>query len=211
MHERKMVRYRRRSRILHWLHALSFVLLLFTGLVRFLLQDPTGALQVTGMVHRAAAVLFVGLPLIYYLIWPKQVVEFIKGLFQWKKSDIQWLKAAPSYYFGGPQDKMPPQGWINPGQRAWEVVMIVTGVVLALTGIPLWFFKFVIPLPVYQWALSIHAMAFIAVFIFFLLHIYLGVFHPGFKESFRSMLDGRVSDKYAQTHYRKWFEKENSE
>jgi formate dehydrogenase gamma subunit len=83
-------------------------------------------------------------------------------------------------------------------------------VIFVLTGVPLWFFKYAMPLAVYQWALSVHAMAFIAVFGFFLLHIYLGVFHPRFKESLRSMLDGRISPGYAKKHYPKWYEKEKS-
>jgi formate dehydrogenase subunit gamma len=207
MPERNILRFRLRSRVFHWLHSLAFVVLLLTGLARFLHSDPAAGFYVVGIIHRAAAALFVGLPLLYYFIWPRQVVGFVKGLFQWNKSDIQWLKAALPYYFGAPEDRRPPQGEIDPGQRAWEVVIIVTGVIFVLTGVPLWFFKWRLPLELYQWALTVHAVAFIMVFIFFLLHIYLGVFHPRFKESLRSMLDGRISAGYARAHYRKWFEK----
>jgi formate dehydrogenase subunit gamma len=206
--QRNIVRYSRHSRTLHWMHTAAFVILLLTGLARMLHQAPSGGFHVVSIIHRVAAGMFVLLPLLYYFIWPQQVREFIKSLFQWNKTDIQWLKAAPPYYFGSSENKMPPQGWINPGQRAWELVIIITGIVFIITGIPLWFFEFSVPLAFYQWALSIHAVAFIVVTIFFLLHIYLGVFHPRFKESLRSMLDGRISAKYARAHYRKWFEKE---
>jgi formate dehydrogenase subunit gamma len=205
--QRNVVRYRLASRTFHWLHTAAFVILLLTGLARMLHQDPSGGFHVVSIIHRAAAGIFVLLPLVYYLVWPKQVSAFVKGLGQWNKTDIQWLKAAPAYYFGGAEDKMPPQGWINPGQRAWQLLIVVTGVVFIVTGIPMWLFEFEIPLAFYQWLLSIHACAFIAVTIFFLLHIYLGVFHPRFKESLRSMLDGRISGKYARAHYLKWWEK----
>jgi formate dehydrogenase subunit gamma len=208
MPERKVLRYRLRSRVFHWLHSLTFVVLLLTGLARLLHNNPAAGFHMVSIIHRSAAGLFVGLPLLYYLLWPKQVGDFVRGLFRWHKEDLQWLRAAPLYYFGGPEDKMPPQDEIDPGQRAWEVAIVVTGVIFVLTGVPLWFFKWVLPLEVYQWALTVHAVAFIIVFIFFLLHIYLGVFHPRFKESLRSMLDGRVSAVYARMHYRKWFEKE---
>jgi formate dehydrogenase subunit gamma len=210
MQERVVLRYRLGSRVFHWLHSLAFVVLLLTGLARFLHPDPAGGFYTVSLIHRAAAGLFVGLPLLYYFIRPKQVGDFIKGLWQWNRSDIQWLKAAAPYYFGGPEGRMPPQGEIDPGQRAWELVIVVSGVIFVLTGVPLWFFKYAMPLAVYQWALSVHAMAFIAVFGFFLLHIYLGVFHPRFKESLRSMLDGRISPGYAKKHYPKWYEKEKS-
>ena len=209
--ERNILRYSRRSRVFHWLHSLAFVILLLTGLARLLHHNPSTAFHAVIIVHMAAAVLFTGLPLVYYLIWPRQVVEFVKGVFQWRPSDLQWLKAAPAYYFGGSQDKMPAQGWINPGQRAWELALISSGLIFILTGIPLWFFKFRIPLAAYEWALSIHAVVFFGIFIFFLVHVYLGVLHPLFKESWRSMLDGHISAHYAKTHYRRWFEKEKRE
>lgn len=210
MQERSIVRYSKSSRVFHWLHALAFVLLALTGLVRFLDHNPSEALAHIGVLHRAAAVLFVALPLLYYFFWPKRVTEFVKNIFKCSKSDWQWLKSAPSYYFGGSEVKMPPQGQINPGQRSWEVTIALTGIVFVITGILLWFFKFLIPIDIYQWALFIHAIAFIVVFIFFLLHIYLGVLHPRFKESFRSMIDGRISSQYAKQHYLKWFRAVNS-
>jgi formate dehydrogenase subunit gamma len=208
MPQRDILRYRLSSRVLHWLHSLAFVILLLTGLAHLVHQYPSGGFHIVSVIHRAAAGLFVALPLLYYFIWPKRVVEFIKGLFHWNKEDIQWLKAAPSYYFGNQEDNLPPQGYFNPGQRVWQGVILFSGVIFLITGIPLWFFRYLIPLAVYQWALSIHAVAFIAVFIFFMLHVYLGVIHPRFKESRRSMLDGRISAGYARAHYRKWFEKE---
>ena len=206
MEERSIVRYTRSSRIFHWLHSLAFVLLLLTGLVHFLDHTPSNGLWILGIIHRAAAVLFVGLPLLYYFIWPKRVAEFVKNIFKGSKSDWQWLKAVPAYYFGGAEEKMPPQGQINSGQRYWEITVVITGIVFVVSGIMLWFFKFLLPISVYQWALVIHAIVFIIVFIFFLLHVYLGVFHPRFKESFHSMLDGRISRQYAKRHYLKWFQ-----
>jgi len=45
-------------------------------------------------------------------------------------------------------------------------------------------------------------------------HIYMGAIHPIMNESFRSMLDGKISKKYAKSHYGKWYdeisESENS-
>jgi formate dehydrogenase subunit gamma len=210
LEERSIVRYTKSSRVFHWLHALAFVLLSLTGLVRFLDHNPSQALAHIGMLHRAAAVLFIALPLLYYFIWPKRVTEFVKSTFKGSNSDWQWLKAAPAYYFGGTEEKMPPQGQINPGQRSWEVTIVLTGIVFIITGILLWFFKFLLPIDIYEWALTVHGIAFIVVFVFFLLHIYLGVFHPRFKQSFCSMLDGRISPQYARQHYLKWFQIINS-
>lgn len=206
MEERSIVRYTRSSRIFHWLHSLAFVLLLLTGLVHFLDHTPSNGLWILGIIHRAAAVLFVGLPLLYYFIWPKRVTEFVKKVFKGSHSDWQWLKAAPAYYFGGAEEKMPPQGQINSGQRYWEITVVITGIVFVISGILLWFFKFLLPISLYQWALTVHAIIFIIVLVFFLLHVYLGVLHPCFRESFRSMLDGRVSPQYAKRHYLKWFQ-----
>ena len=53
--ERNIVRYRRRSRVFHWLHSLAFVILLLTGLAQLIHQTPSAAFHRVIIVHLAAA------------------------------------------------------------------------------------------------------------------------------------------------------------
>ena len=52
----------------------------------------------------------------------------------------------------------------------------------------------------------IHDISFIATGAMFLLHIYLGVFHPLMTESWGAMAGGKVSAEYAEAHHGKWYQ-----
>lgn len=99
---------------------------------------------------------------------------------------------------------MPPQGYLNGDQKLWQLVVIITGLLFMLPGILLWFFKFKIPVVLYQWVSLTHAVSFVVSLFMFLVHLYLTMLHPAFEESLSSMVDGKISESYARTHYSKW-------
>jgi formate dehydrogenase subunit gamma len=206
---RTEVRYRKRTVVLHWLHAAVFLVLAVTGAVTFFQGGGYSNFFIAKILHRIAAVIFIVVPVINYLVNPGSTVRFIKETFTWGRDDLKWFLAAPDYYFGGSGERMPPQGHINAGQKAWQLLIITTGLVFIGTGIALWGFRSQMALPVYKWLLLVHGAAFIIIVLMFLVHIYLGVFHPRFKESLPSMFNGKVSERYARAHYRKWFESQN--
>ena len=135
-------------------------------------------------------------------------LRFIKETLIWGKNDIQWVRHAPDYYFGGDESKMPPQGHINTGQKMWQLVVLVTGALFIISGIFIWFLKDVLSPGFFQSFIIVHDIAFILVLLMLLVHIYLGVIHPRMTESLRSMWDGKISKKYAGNHYSKWYDEE---
>ena len=210
MEQRTVERFRKRAILIHWLHAASFVVLLITGALMFFgLTSFTGGQQIR-TIHRVAAVFFVMIPILYSLFYPKATMSFLKEAFRWHRDDLSWLRASVSFYFGG-KAQMPLQGYINGDQRLWQLVVIVTGLVFALTGILLWFFKLNMPWMLYQWVLLTHAAAFVVVSFMFLVHLYLTTLHPRFEESLSSMIDGKVSESYAREHYGKWYKEQTDE
>ena len=207
MENRTVERYRKRTVLFHWAHAASFAILLLTGTVMFLPgTGPSGGDSIA-IVHRIAAVIFIAMPALYAFYEPKAAAGFIRETIFWGKEDLKWLIAAPDHYFGGPEDKMPPQARLNTGQKVWQLVIIGTGFVFLVTGAIMWLFKSRIAIDAYQWVLFVHGTAFVIVFVMFLVHFYMGVFHPGMRESLPSMLDGKISPSYAKRHYRKWYDK----
>ncbi len=75
-------KYRKPTRILHWIHAGAFVLLFFTGLVLFIPQLGILAQDSwTRVIHRIAAVIFVIAPLIYIPMNWKATKKGIKDAF----------------------------------------------------------------------------------------------------------------------------------
>jgi formate dehydrogenase subunit gamma len=201
-------RFSLRGRWLHWTIAAICILLAVTGVILFL-HDWWGIAAMRGYtrgIHRFSAVLLVAVPLIYAINFPKAALSFIKESFSYGLQDLGWLKAAPDYYFGGDESKMPPQGHINPGQRLWGLCIIVCGLIMVITGAILWFFKGMVSPAVFQWTLFTHDLAFIGGTAFFLVHFVLGALHPRMSESLRSMWTGKISVKYAKSHYRYWYD-----
>jgi formate dehydrogenase subunit gamma len=210
MKNRLIERYRKRTILFHWVHAAAFVILLITGATKFLPGiGPSGGYS-TGIVHRIAAVVFIALPLLYFFYEPRKAIGFIKETLIWGKDDLKWLIAAPNYYFGGSEEKMPPQDRFNTGQKMWQLVIVVTGCVFLVTGAIMWLFRSKIAIDVYEWVLFVHGIAFIVVFVMFLVHIYMSVLHPRMRGSFSSMLDGKISSSYAKRHHPKWYDRVSS-
>ncbi len=204
---REVEKYSKPIRILHWVHAGSFVLLFLTGLVLFIPQ--LGFLAEDGwtrFIHRITAAVFVVAPIVYLSLNPGKTWAEIKGAFSWGSEDIGWLKAAPRFYFLNNEKGMPPQGHMNTGQKMWWFMVIVFGVVFVLTGIIMWFFKPIAPAALLQWMIFVHDIAFIVTGAMLFVHVYLGVMHPLMTESWKAMTGGKISVEYAKTHHAKWYE-----
>ncbi len=211
--EQQIVRYRTPTRVLHWVHAASFVILFITGLIIFI-PPLAQALTVdswTRIIHRAAAVVFIVAPLVYIPLNPKSSIKGIKEAFTWGQEDMEWLRAAPRYYFLSDEKSMPPQEHMNTGQKMWWLMVIVFGIIFVITGAIMWFAKETAPVALLRWMVLVHDIAFIATGSMFFVHIYLSVIHPLMRPlrtgAWSSMARGKVSAEYAKSHHRKWYER----
>ncbi|MBL7125316.1 MAG: formate dehydrogenase subunit gamma [Dehalococcoidales bacterium] len=209
--EQEVERYRKPTRILHWVHAGAFVILFLTGLVLFIPQLGFLAEDSwTRVFHRIASVIFIVAPLIYIPLNWKATLRGIKNAFSWGGADIGWLKAAPRYYFLADEKGMPPQEHMNTGQKMWWSMVIVFGLIFVITGLIMWAFKTVAPAALLQWMVLIHDVAFIATGCMLFVHIYLSVAHPLMRPlrtgAWNSMARGKVSVEYAKSHHSKWYD-----
>jgi formate dehydrogenase subunit gamma len=194
------------ARLFHWVVTITALTLAITGL--FLWVPAFGSLaedSYSRIIHRVAAVILVAAPLLFFISRPSRALHFVKYIFTWGKDDIAWLKAAPDYYFGGDEKKMPPQGEMNTGQKLWSLVAFVSVIGFVVTGAVMWFAKNSIPAELFLWTTIIHDLCFIVSASMTLVHLYLGAIHPRMTESLKSMLKGKVSDEYAKSHHGKWY------
>lgn len=209
--EQEVERYRKPTRILHWVHAGAFVLLFLTGLVLFvpslgiLAQDSW-----TRVIHRVAAVVFIIAPLIYIPLNLKATFYGIKDALSWGREDLGWMKAAPRYYFLCDEAAMPPQEHMNTGQKMWWLLVLVFGPVVALTGLIMWVFKTTASAELLQFMVLLHDLAFLVLSLMFFVHIYMSVAHPLVRPlrtgAWSSMVRGKVSAEYAKSHHGKWYQ-----
>ena len=80
MPRREVERFKLRTRWLHWVVVVSALILAITGM--FLYMPPISAVAQGGytrVIHRVAAVLFVGAPVLYFLMDPALSLSFLKS------------------------------------------------------------------------------------------------------------------------------------
>jgi formate dehydrogenase subunit gamma len=200
-------RYTSSARWFHWVHGVAFLWLALSGLLLFgswFGFTPVGIW--IRIIHRVGAVLLVGAPLLYAVLHIRKSWDFIKEAFTWGKVDLEWVKAAPGYYFGNDKTKMPPQGYINTGMKLFRLCILLGMAIFIITGLILWFFKGTVPPEVIQYSLLLHDIAFILSICFLFIHIQLAVLHPRMDEGILSIVDGKVSAEYAKSHHGLWYE-----
>lgn len=200
-------RYTSSARWFHWIHTVAFLWLALSGLLLFgswFGLTPVGIW--IRVIHRVGAVLLVGAPLLYAVLHVRKSWYFIKEAFMWGKVDLEWVKAAPGYYFGNDKAKMPPQGYINTGMKLFRLAILLGMAIFIITGSILWFFKGTLPPEVIQYSLLLHDIAFILSICFLFIHIQLAVLHPKMDEGILSIVDGKVSAEYAKSHHGLWYD-----
>ena len=196
------------ERLLHWVHTVSFVPLMITGLVLYLdflkplAQGDAGTWM--RLVHRMAALVFVGEPIIYGLLQPRRLWMHIKE-FSFESDDIGWIKNAFGYYVLGRHTNMPPQGRFNTGEKMNGMVMILSWMMFVATGLVLWFGKGIVSTNLFHVTVLVHDLTMIVSVCMVLVHLYLALAHPLMWAGLVSMRFGCVSASYAAEHHAKWF------
>lgn len=191
--------------LMHWAVAAGFILALLTGYAIFFegtskfLVNEIG--YVIRLLHRIGGVILIAAPVLYF-IFSKNRFGFLKA-FKWSKRDFGWLKAAPKHYYGFESD-MPAQEKYNTGQKLFYLAAIVFGILLAVSGIILWFGWFSDTVGLVM--LFIHDVSAVLITPFFLVHVYLVVWHPAERTSFNAMTTGYMDREYAKKNHTLWYE-----
>lgn len=196
-----ILRYGWWTRVNHWLIAITFVMLTLSGLALFYpaffgLTALFGGPEPTRIVHPYIGV-FMSL---FFII---QAVRFF-GDNLIRKHDVQWARQIRDV-LSNRDERLPPVGKNNAGQKLVYWIFLATVPVLLITGIVLWRPWIADDMPIWalRWAAMIHAItAFIAI-ITLVIHIYSAIWVKG---SVRAMTQGRVSHAWARHHHGLWYE-----
>lgn len=206
--EDQILRYNFTERAVHWINAIAYVYCMATGLALF-----TPFMFWMGAVLGGGGTIrfwhpWVGLVYLGTIFWMNSLW---KGDMAPIPQDKQWEKNL-KYYVENQDDKMPPQGRFNAGQKMFWVGMFWCTVILLITGIVLWFPELISKRPSlrgFHWLLPvfgfIHSATALITIGLFIIHVYMSVWMtPG---SMKAMMDGKVSTRWARTHHRLWYEK----
>ncbi|HYF94364.1 MAG TPA: cytochrome b/b6 domain-containing protein [Symbiobacteriaceae bacterium] len=198
------------ERIAHWFHALSFLVLLLTGLALVIrgVAALLGAevMLAFGLTHRAVAVVFTAVAVPVLMIGArKSAGEWVRGSFRFDKDDLRFLARFPRDFFGL-KVNLPEQGRFNAGEKINSIFQILGWFAMVLTGWML-VWKDALPRDLARWALAVHSFSALFLGAVVLGHIYLASIHPHARPGFTGMTSGWVPAWWARGHYRKWYDK----
>ena len=197
----RILRYTFRERLTHWAAAFSYIYLLLTGLAfwspwLFWLAVLLGGAPVSRMLHPWAGLVFIGAVLYMYGMWAGQM--------RTTETDKAWWHSL-HYYITNQDEKMPPAGRYNAGQKLLFWGFFLCGLLLLLTGVILWFPEY-IPwnLRILRYiAVFLHASAALLTIGLFMIHIYMSVFAE--RGAFGSVIRGDVSEDFAKRYHPGWY------
>lgn len=195
-----IVRYRPWTRINHWITAISFVLLALSGLAlfhpaMFPLTAILGGGPWTRILHP-----FIGLVMV--------VSFFLLALKMWRdnfitRDDVRWLEDIREV-IENKDERLPPVGRFNAGQKLlfWSIIGCLLA--LLLSGLVIWreYFTHLFPITVVRFAAVAHALFGLLLMVAIVVHIYAAIWIKG---SIRAMTRGKVSYGWAWKHHRTWF------
>lgn len=165
-------------RLVHWIAAITFSLLVLTGLMVIFGKMFGGGSPVllARTVHLCSALVFAGAALFMFVIWLKDMLPM--------PYDILWMLIAGGYL--NKKKKPVPAGKFNGGQKMWFWLATVGGGVMAYTG---WYlFNFQVSTDQLRLMAMIHNFLGAGLVAMFLVHLYMSLF--AISGSIRSMITG---------------------
>jgi formate dehydrogenase subunit gamma len=197
-----VLRYAFHERMWHWVAGFSYLYLLATGLAfwspwLFWIAVVLGGGQASRMLHPWAGLLFALAVMVMYSMWSSQM-----GV---TEADKKWFESV-GYYIRNEDEKMPPAGRYNAGQKSLFWGFFFCAILLLLSGLVLWFTESI----AWSWrylrytAVLVHASSALLTIGLFLIHVYMGVFAE--RGAFGSVIRGEVTLAFAKRFHPGWYE-----
>jgi len=195
-----MLRFRKSEILLHWLHAIPFILLLITGVI-LAVEGFSGEQrnEFLSDFHKILGVLLIVAPPLVTLVGNSRLIlGNLKQILTIDALDIAWLKAQPKGLHVA-------AGKFNMGQKINSILMMLISLTLQATGIWLWLAP--------QGLLGRWAHILIAVGSVGLLsgHIFMATLNPSTRKGFKGIINGMVPVSYVEEHHSLQLEPENTE
>jgi formate dehydrogenase subunit gamma len=202
MSQQSMIdRYTSGERILHWVTAITFFLLAASGLAffhpsMFWLTGLLGGGTWARILHPfLGVVMFVAFMLMAVKFWHHNVLS---------GNDRKWLGQIGDV-IANRDDRVPPIGRYNPGQKILFWVLLASMIVLLVSGVAIWqpYFAPSFSIGTVRFGALMHALGGLALILLIIVHVYSSFWVKGSSEG---MLSGKVSRAWAKAHHPKWYE-----
>jgi formate dehydrogenase subunit gamma len=194
-------RYNANERVTHWIVAITFLLLAASGLAFFhpafwFLTSLLGGGVWARILHPfIGVVMFVFFALMAVRYWSDNVI---------KPYDREWKKRM-SDVINNRDHNLPEIDKYNIGQKQLFWTMIITMVLLLVSGVMLWrpYFADAFSIPLIRIAAVVHAASSFVLIVGIVVHIYSAIFWV--RGSMRAMTRGTVTHAWAKHHHPLWY------
>ena len=201
MRSGEIQRYDANERLNHWIVAILFILLAASGLAFFhpsfwFLSVLLGGGTWARILHP-----FIGVLMFAFFL--------VMAMRYWNDNKIQpydreWGKRL-SDVINNRDDNLPPIDKYNVGQKQLFWTMVVTMVLLIVSGIMMWrpYFAGAFPIPLIRIAAVVHMLSAFVLIVGIIVHVYAALFWV--RGSLRAMTRGTVSRAWARHHHPLWY------
>jgi len=193
---RYLPRFTLTERLLHWVHASAFFVLLGSGLALYIpaLSRAIARRPLMKDIHIWTAVSWAGaLALIVVLGNRRAVARTIREIDLFDRDDRRFLAG----------NTRVPQGRFNAGQKVNAILTAAFAALFAISGFLLWYgerdTRFRLPGTVF-----LHDTLMYVSLVLLTGHLYLALIHPTTRHSLRGMTVGNVREDWASAHHAKW-------
>ena len=193
-------RYDSSERVTHWSVALLFILLAASGLAFFhpafwFLTSVLGGGTWSRILHPMLGIaMFVVFALMAVRYWSDNKIQSFDREWQKRMGDV----------INNRDTNLPEIDKYNIGQKQLFWVMVLTMVILLLSGIVLWRDTiYLFPVLVVRISAVLHALAAFLLILGVVVHVYAAIFWV--KGSLRAMTRGTVTHAWARHHHARWY------
>lgn len=193
-------RYTANQRTNHWLTAITFVILALSGLALFhpsmyWLTNLLGGGTWTRILHP-----FIGLVMFISFLWLAAGMWSHNRL---TRADAEWLSRWRDVA-NNRDEGLPEVGRYNAGQKLLFWIMVLSMLLLLVSGIVIWqpYFTPAFPITLVRLAALTHAVSAFVLILGIIVHIYAAIWIKG---SMGAMIRGYVSSAWAKKHHSGWY------
>jgi formate dehydrogenase subunit gamma len=190
------------ERSLHWLLAVTFLVMLATGLILYLpaFAQLAADRRLWKSIHLGAAIAFwAGLVVLLLSDTGGRLRRTASEIDRFDDDDVRWLRWAVAR-----RGLQPPQGRFNAGQKLNTAIVAGLMVVFTLSGVLIYLQETDAAVRGRTSAILVHDVATWIAVPLILGHLYLVLVNPSTRHSLRGMVLGTVRRDWAERHHAKW-------
>jgi formate dehydrogenase subunit gamma len=193
---RYVARFTLTERLLHWIHACAFFVLLGSGLALYLpaLATAVGRRPLIKDIHFWTGVSWAGAILLVVALGNRRaLIASAREIDLFDRDDGRFLTGRTGA----------PQGRFNAGQKVNAILTAAFAVLFFVSGLLLWYGERDTRFRLGGTVFLHDALMYVSIVIV-LGHLYLALIHPPTRHSLRGMTRGSVREDWARAHHPKW-------